>query len=321
VSTSATPHAAATPRILVAGGDSDPNLSALIRSLAARGIAHDALLVGANTHPRVSWDLQTDLLHIDGVVQRPRALFARYDVFTGLAGQRPGAGFRAAAWFTTITAWAHAHPDVRLLNRASELRTPNKPYVLQLARACGLPVPATLITNDAELLEQASAARPLIVKPVNGGDYTHELPEVLARAPRRGPGLAAPAIVQERLIPPEVRIYGIAGRFFAFQVIADALDYRTVARCQLLPMDLSALPRELLDGLAALMDQLRMDFGAADFKTCATTGQLRFLELNSGPMFAAFDAVCSQALTRALGDFLIGEPEGSLRCGTATCFL
>ena len=41
----------------------------------------------------------------------------------------------------------------------------------------------------------------------------------------------------------------------------------------------------------ALMRDLRMDFGAADFKTDPDTGELVFLELNTSPMFARFNQV------------------------------
>ena len=290
--------------ILVAGGDADPNLRALVAGLRERGLACEALLVGARSHPRVTWDLQTDVLQIDGQERRPAAVFLRYDVFTGRSERRPAAGFRAAAWFTTLAGWAYAHPDVRIFNRASTLRTPNKLYVLKLAQEAGLPIPVTVVSNDHALLSEQAAARRLVVKPVNGGDYTRELPDVLARAPRRDKSLAAPAIVQEQLVPPEVRVYGIGGRFFGFRLVADALDYRAVADCKVIPLAEEELPAPIVAGLGALMGRLHMDFGAADFKACPQTGELRFLELNTGPMFVAFDAACDRALTRAMGDFL-----------------
>jgi len=60
----------------------------------------------------------------------------------------------------------------------------------------------------------------------------------------------------------------------------------------------------MLDGLQRLMDRLKMDFGAADFKAAPTTGELRFLEINNGPMFAAFDKVCDGRLTGQMAEFL-----------------
>ena len=89
------------PQVLVAGGDTDPNLGALLACLQGRGVEHEALLVGANTHPRVTWEIEGDELRIDGEERQPAALYIRSDVFTGLASGRPEPFQRAAAWFTT----------------------------------------------------------------------------------------------------------------------------------------------------------------------------------------------------------------------------
>jgi glutathione synthase/RimK-type ligase-like ATP-grasp enzyme len=260
--------------------------------------------VGSRSNPRIAWEFEKDALVIDGREVKPKAVFIRYDVFTSMADRRPATGFRAAAWFTTISGWALTHPDVRMFNRASARENTNKLEALRLARDVGLEIPRTIVSNDRELLESWSARGPLIAKPVNGGDFTRELPEIMSVAPQRDGAFAAPSFIQERLVPPEVRIYWIAGRTFAFNVVADALDYRSTADCKVLALPDDAVPREITEGLERLMERLRMDFGAADFKTCPETGRLRFLELNNGPMFAAFDAACGGRLTLAMADFL-----------------
>lgn len=290
--------------ILVAGGDTDPNLAALLLCLQDRGIAHEALLTGAYMHPRLTWDLDNDQLLINGEERRPHAVFVRNDVFTGLAAGRPEPFQRALAWYTTISGWAFSHREVRILNRASALNLTNKLHVLRLAREVGFEIPSTFVSNDFELLSQEMEKRQLIVKPVNGGDYTKELKEALEVAPVLNSALAAPAIIQERLVPPEIRVYRIKESYFAYQLVADALDYRSTSECQVIPLELSDLPEGLIDHLAALMDHLQMDFGAADFKACPQTSRLLILEINNSPMFAAFDAVSEGRLTNALVDFL-----------------
>jgi glutathione synthase/RimK-type ligase-like ATP-grasp enzyme len=292
----------------VAGGDADPNLAALLGSLARRGVAHDTLLVGAHTHPRVTWRLEDDALLVNGEQRRPRAVFIRNDVFTGLASRRPEPFQRALAWYTTIHGWAVAHPDVRILNRDSAFSVTNKLHALCLARAVGLDIPSTVVSNDFELLSRELESRKLIAKPVNGGDYTKELSDVLRAAPVLESSLPAPAIVQELLVPPEIRVYRVGERFFAYNLVADALDYRTTADCRVVAVAEEELPEGLTGGLRALTDLLQIDFGAADFKTCPRTGRLRFLEINNGPMFAAFDAVSDNRLTDALIDFLCRRP-------------
>jgi glutathione synthase/RimK-type ligase-like ATP-grasp enzyme len=292
--------------ILVAGGDRDPNLRALVDTLEERGADLRFLQVGAEHHPWIVWDLERDRLLVDGEEIRPRAAFVRHDVFTHLADGRPASSFRAFAWYTAVMGWIAAHEDVRVLNRAALHQTTNKPYVLHLARQAGLAVPATLVTNHLESLE--GFARPGIVKPVNGGGYCERLDEILAATESREGAAAAPAIVQAELVPPEVRVFGVAGRMLAFSVASDELDYRRSQSARVEP--LAEVPAAIAEGLGQLMDRLGLTFAAADFKTCSETGRLLFLEINTGPMFAAFDRVSGGAVTTAIARFL--EAEGPL---------
>jgi hypothetical protein len=298
------PSGGARRRVLIAGGDSDPNLAALVGGFTSRGLECETLFVGARSHPRISWNLDERELVVNGVAIQPEAVFLRYDVFTSLADRRPATGFRAFAWFTTLAGWAMAQPGVKMFNRASARELTNKLEVLLLAREVGLEIPYTVVSNDRDLLHSLMPQRRLIAKPVNGGDYTRELPDILETAPHRDGCLAAPSFVQERLVPPEVRVYWIAGKIFAFRVIADVLDYRSTADVMVIALPEAELPGELIDALGRLMARLRMDFGAADFKTSPETGRLLFLELNNGPMFAAFDAACEGRLTMEMAEFL-----------------
>jgi hypothetical protein len=68
--------------------------------------------------------------------------------------------------------------------------------------------------------------------------------------------------------------------------VSPELDYRATQNCRVESID---VPVELTNGLRKLLEQLGLDFAAADFKSCAETGRLLFLEVNTGPMFAAFD--------------------------------
>ncbi len=59
----------------------------------------------------------------------------------------------------------------------------------------------------------------------------------------------------------------------------------------------------LLDALRRLMEALAMDF-AADFKTSPATGRLIFPEINSSPIFAAFDRAAGGAVAESILDRL-----------------
>jgi hypothetical protein len=289
------------PPILIAGGDRDPNLRVLAAALEARGTGVTFLQVGAEHHPWIAWDMASDRLVLDGEEIRPRAAFVRHDVFTHLADGRPASSFRAAAWYTAVMGWVASHRQVRVPNRASLFQATNKPYVLHLAREHGLAIPQTAITNYPGAMEGLPG--PSIVKPINGGSHTQRLAEVLEQTETRGDGVAAaPAIVQAELVQPEVRVYGIGGSFLAFSMVTEDLDYRVRQSARVEP--LTEVPEGLQDGLGRLMDRLGLDFAAADFKTDPGTGRLLFLEINTGPMFAAFDQVSGGAVTRALAELL-----------------
>lgn len=293
--------------LLIAGGDSDPNVASVLGRMRQRGIDGHVLLVGT-ANPGLTWNFQTGALRVDGEEIRPGAVFLRYDVFSTLADERPPVTFRAQAWFTTLDGWLQAHPHVRTLNRGARGGT-NKPFILHTARRLGLRIPFTLVTNELDALE-ADAARlgPMIAKPVPGGGYAQDVAELLANTPRRDGRSAAPAFVQRRMAAPEARVYGVGWgstrRFIPFRVESEALDYRTDAECRVVHLPLEQVDADAVAGLGRLMDTLEMDYGAADFKTCPDTGRLVFLEINSGPMFSAFDEVSDFAVSDAILDYL-----------------
>lgn len=292
--------------ILIAGGEADPNVETLVRAAEARGGELCLALSGAASNPRLDWDVQADMLTIGGRVVAPRAVFMRNDVFQHMADPRAETGFRSRAWHAALHGWALAHDEVRLLNRRYRGQT-NKPYMLSVAARCGLPIPATRITNDLDALEREGAAE-RIAKPVPGGGYCTPLAQVLSTAERRDGLAAAPAIVQERLVAPEVRIFGIGDRFIPFHVRSEALDYRTSSDTRVEPLAVEGIDPALLAALRRLMDELEMDFAAADFKSSPATGGLVFLEINSSPMFAGFDRAGGGTVAGAILDRLM---EGS----------
>ena len=295
----------------MAGGDADPNLSRLLRCLAARGADHLALLAGAGGGPpRLTWRLADDSLWIGGAAVRPTAVFLRHDVFAHMADGRAESRARAGRWYQAVLSWALAHEGVAFPNRCYGARQATKAHVLHMAARLGLSVPETLVTSDADAFGPGEAAG-WIAKPVNGGEHTRPLDEALADAEWRRRGAAEPTIVQRRLVGPELRVYRVGGRWFAFALRSAALDYRTDSRVEVAVVP---APADLTAPLGRLMDGLGLDFGAADFKTCPGTGRRLFLEVNSAPMFAGFDRVAGGALCDAIADWLTaaaGPPAGA----------
>jgi len=296
--------------LLIAGGEADPNVDSLVARAERRGIEARTLRVGAGTNPSLAWRFEDDRLTIDGDEVSPAGVFLRYDVFGHLADGRQATAYRANAWYTALQGWMLAHPGVRMLNRRYGGQM-NKPFMLHLAARVGLRIPLTRVTNALDAVErEAAALGPLIAKPVTGGGYAQPFDALLAGTERRDGRSAAPAFVQRRMVPPEVRVYGVgegaSRRFVAFRVDSDALDYRVDDDSVVVHLPLSDVGAEVVGGLARLMDALEMDYGAADFKADPDTGALAFLEVNSAPMFAGFDAVSDSAVSDAILDFLTG---------------
>jgi glutathione synthase/RimK-type ligase-like ATP-grasp enzyme len=287
--------------LLIVGGDADPNITALLAAADRSGVSYQKLLVGKWSHPALTWDLTTEQLWIDGELLECSAAFVRYDVFTALQDGQPSSEYRALAWHTAVTGWLAAHPEVFIFNRRNLNQVTNKPLVLKLAQECGLSIPQTLITNDRERLEGFEK----VVKPINGGGYCEPLTEVLERTAFKDRRAAAPAIIQQRLSPPEIRIYAVGDRYFAFNVISSELDYRATQNCRIeFAGDAEISHPELTAALSRLLAKLGLDFAAADFKTSPDTGRLLFLEVNTGPMFAAFNHAGNGKLCDAMIEHL-----------------
>lgn len=253
---------------------------------------HYALLIGPKAHPSFSWDLHKDALLLDGRRFRPTGAFIRYDVFGQMVDPRAAVSFRAAGWFSSLQSWLDSRPDVRVFNRAA--RHPIvKPAVLLLARKLGLETPASFVTNSLRRFRGKEAA--FVVKPINGGDYCRALQDVSRSTEIRAGVAATPAIVQEKLVSPDVRVYVIGKQTCTFAIQSPALDYREDPEPAL--QYLGAFERTLGGKLIRLNRALGLDFSASDFKTCSRTGRLKFLEINSGPMFAGFDKTAKGELT------------------------
>lgn len=282
--------------LLLAGGEDDPNLVALLKAAANAGIETQELRISSAESPAFSWDPATGVARLAGQELKPGGAFIRYDAFASMKDPRPAVNSRALGWYQTLMGWLLSQRSIRIFNREISEIASNKPASLFAAREAGLSIPATLVTNEVESFG-VDERNLLVAKPVAGGDFCHPLADALNKAELRGGLAAIPAIVQTRLVAPEIRIYVIGQFAFAFEVRSSSLDYRVKQDAELIL--LPEVPKEL-SMLRKLMAWLGMDFGAADFKTDPDTGQLLFLELNSSPMFARFDRECGGQLCKAI---------------------
>ena len=287
------------PRLLLAGGDTDPQMVRLLKRAALHGIPVQCLLTGQSGSPRMHWDIRENCLREDGEEVVVSAAFIRQDVFAYLKSNDPQDNALAREWFVTVSGWLLSTPDIVVCNRRFlACGGVNKPHVLRLALELGFNVADTYISNDIPAMAELHDSGEWVVKPVTGGAYCTALEQ------HEGQGnniLSYPQTVQRRLDQPEMRIFRIGQQWFAFRVVSDALDYRSSAATRMVVVD---PPGDLVEKLGYLSDHLGLTFAAADFKTDARSGELQFLEINTNPMFAGFDQVAAGALSDALLHYL-----------------
>ncbi|MCE2746133.1 MAG: hypothetical protein LW710_09525 [Burkholderiales bacterium] len=282
---------------LIAGGISDPNLDALAKAADRLGIEWFDLRQPLKSSLPFHWELDTHTGHAVcpwGDVAFPCSAFIRQDVFAHMNDPRPEVAVRALGSFTAVQGWLLANPSVRTFNSAISHQAHNKVAALILARQCGLEIPETWVSNHAGHMRERSKSKSSIAKPVAGGGYCQTLDEALESV--NVDFSAIPALIQSRMVAPEIRIFVVGGNAFAFRVSSPSLDYRVKQDAQLEQVDVP----KVIARLRKLMKKLRMNFGAADFKTNPDTGELVFLELNTSPMFAAFDKVSHGKLTESM---------------------
>jgi glutathione synthase/RimK-type ligase-like ATP-grasp enzyme len=224
----------------------------------------------------------------------------RQDVFAALDDPRPAVSRRAQGWHTVFEAWLLSNTDVRRFNADMSPVALNKPAALLRARHHGLRIPPTWVSNDVARL-RARLSAPAIAKPVSGGGLCQTLADALENVDVAFS--AMPALIQPRLVAPEYRVFIVGEQTHAFRVDSPSLDYRAEQDAE---VEVAPVPRQPAQALRALMRELRMDFGAADFKTDPATGDLIFLELNTSPMFARFNHACGGALTESMVKHLLG---------------
>lgn len=259
--------------ILIAGGDQDPNITRLAAAAAARGIR---FVVAASGVDRLYYRLGGRGLWLNGYLVNPEALFARFNVF----GYDP---------HTDITKWWLHHdwhtvlvdslPESKTLNGSSVHAS--KMQRLQLAADAGFDMPETAI-NDRSPFDG-------ICKPIHGGAHTQMIKS----------GEAVPwslGYCQEYLPGPEYRIYVVGDKVWKFKVESPSVDYRqhqdaVISTASGLELEVECMRR--------LMASLGLRFAAVDLRADAK-GNIKFLEINDGPMFAAFDELCDGQIAEAI---------------------
>jgi glutathione synthase/RimK-type ligase-like ATP-grasp enzyme len=176
-----------------------------------------------------------------------------------------------------------------------------KPYTTQLLREHGIPVPATLVTSDADMLRAfRDRYHEVIAKPVAGGALARLVTEEDLTQDRLAILRLAPVLFQEYIAGRDLRVYTLAGEVIASAIIhTESVDYRAAEG----PVERVSLDPEaeaLALGSAAATGCL---FSAVDLKW-TRDGRYVVLDCNPSPMFLGFDRKSGANVGKQLARFL-----------------
>lgn len=289
--------------LILFGGRRDPNIVRLCETAARLNVSCLLIMHDEQHEPAVTWDFSAQEFRIDGRCVSARSAFLRYDVFSS-SNQSPAELDRAYGWFTTVFGACAATPDMRVANARMDMRASHKAFMLAFAQSHGIAIPDTRITNEENQLDAFCEDRERIAKPVAGGAYCIQASEARGMTDWHEGKAPIPAIVQDRLVYPEYRVFRFGEGFMTFEITSDHLDYRPHRDTQIKPVGNDVLGDGVIERLKTMTDRLSIDFFACDFKTHADTGVPLFLELNSGPMFAAYDAAADLQLSEGMVHWL-----------------
>jgi glutathione synthase/RimK-type ligase-like ATP-grasp enzyme len=279
--------------LLIVGGESDPNTQRVVDQAHLRGVDYFFWDTDNDEASQIAWDLASPQIDLGEAHLEPSAMFLRYNVFDGDA-QRNHAAFDVTESFALF--W----PAIRLLNRSTAGDANNKSRNLALARACGFEIPETIVLGNLLPLANVPDPEARIIKPLAGGDHAFLVSDVNKDPTKLG--AMVPQFVQEKLAGENIRVFSIGGELFAFHLKTTEIDYRTDNHVTIHQID---VPGSIIDPTNQLVRQIGFDYCALDFRCRERFDQPVFLEINSFPMFVAFDDAGENRLADAIVNFLV----------------
>lgn len=206
----------------------------------------------------------------------------------------------------------------RWLNHPCDIaRAEYKPLQLQTARAVGLTVPDTLITNDAEQARRFAKEHDRVVyKPLSALGVSEEDQYRLVYANRVTADditdtVAATAHLFQTWIDKayEVRLTVMDDDFFAVRIDAEspaaAIDWRT--DYDHVRYSVVEVPAEVRHCVSGLLDMLMLRFAALDF-VVTPSGEWVFLETNPNGQWAWLQDATGAPIAAAIADALTKGP-------------
>ncbi|MFM7447795.1 MAG: RimK family alpha-L-glutamate ligase [Leptolyngbyaceae cyanobacterium] len=178
-----------------------------------------------------------------------------------------------------------------------------KPLQLAAVKRLGVPIPDTLISNDARKIQQFVQTRPCcIFKPVFGGAHTEFVTDAHLLLERMELALKlSPVTVQEYIAGTNIRSYVIGQSVYTAEIRSPSVDFRNDEKAELIPV---ILPNGVYKSCLEIARQLHLEWTAIDWR-CSPQGDYVFLEANPSPMFIYFEKTTGYPITEKLVELLI----------------
>ncbi len=178
-----------------------------------------------------------------------------------------------------------------------------KPVQLQSVARLGLAIPATIVTNDAEMVKQFVAEHGrCIFKPVQGGAHARYVESQHLTDEHLSLLRLAPVTIQEFIEGTNIRIFVAGQEVYACEIRTPCLDYRDDPQPRIL---VHTLPTEVIQQCRTAARELDLLWTGMDFRL-TPDGRYVFLEANPSPMFLGFEKATGLPLTEALVKLLTG---------------
>lgn len=307
------------PPIVIVGALEDEHARAIHDGLRERG--HEPVVLNAQRFPE---DLPISLgdtagdiaiegrdvgrpaaAYVRSLYQNPAAFGVEADEAMKEDWRRTTLAFRERSTLLSAILLRWEATGTALYNPSSSSINITKPYQLALLQAAGLPVPATLWSNDPAAVKRFCSEREAIYKPVAGGAATRKVEAKDLTDERLAKLRSAPVCFQELLPGDDVRVYVIDGRVIcALRIVTDAVDFRqNEKKVEAITLD-DAVARQCVR--AAEVIGLR--YTGMDIKA-DREGVYKILELNPSAMFLGFEYRAGVDIRGPLCDALIAHTE------------
>lgn len=183
-----------------------------------------------------------------------------------------------------------------------------KPLQLRKAKALGVSIPKTLITNSPkDVIDFCRGGERFIFKPVYGGTYTQFVTSQHLNEKRLNFALShSPVTLQEYVNGTNLRSYVVSEEVFSAKIHSSEVDFRVDTCAELEAVEIPAIIR---DRCLSIMREFGMLWTAIDWRL-TPEGEYIFLEANFSPMFLGFEQNTGFPISQKLVELLTVEDVG-----------